>query len=100
MISFKKEENKIICTPKINLVASNVSAMRDRLLSKIEGLEWEELIVDCSEIDTLDSIGVNLVVGLYKKAESTSRKFKMVGCNDALKKVLNLFRLDQKFSVG
>ncbi len=99
MISFKKEENSIVCTPKINLVASNVTAMRDRLLKKIEGMEWEELILDCNQIDTLDSIGVNLVVGLYKKAESTSKQFKMIGCNDALKKVLNLFRLDQKFSV-
>jgi anti-anti-sigma factor len=99
MISFKKEENSIVCIPQVNMVASNVSAMRDRILSKIESLEWQELIVDCSEVDTLDSIGVNLVVGLFKKAESTSSQFKMTGCNDAIKKVLNLFRLDQKFSV-
>ena len=81
MISFKKEDKRIVCTPKVDLVASNVSAMRDRLLSKIESLDWEELIVDCSEVDTLDSIGVNLVVGLFKKAEATSSQFKMIGCH-------------------
>jgi len=73
--------------------------MRDRFLAKLEDLEWDELVVDCNEVDTLDSIGVNLLVGLFKKAETTGNQFKMIGCNDALKKVLNLFRLDQKFTV-
>ncbi len=99
MIDFKKDNNKVICTPKVNLVASNVAVMRDRFLVKLEGIEWDELIVDCDEVDTLDSIGVNLLVGLFKRAESSGSQFKMIRCSDPIKKVLNLFRLDQKFAV-
>lgn len=99
MISFKIDDRQIVCTPKVNLVASNISVMRDKFITKLEGLEWDELVVDCTEVDTLDSIGVNLLVGLYKKAESTGSQFKLTGCREPIKKVLNLFRLDQKFSV-
>lgn len=99
MIEFKSEQRKIICKPKENLIATNVPALRAELINKLDIHDWSELIFDCSEVETLDSIGVNLLVGLFKRAESDKRKFKLVGCNDTIKKVLDLFHLNQKLQV-
>ncbi|MCP4757053.1 MAG: STAS domain-containing protein [Proteobacteria bacterium] len=99
MIKCKKDDDKLVCVPEIDMVASNVSTMRDVLVKQLDSHDWEELVVDCNEVETLDSIGVNLIVGLYKKAESANKSFKMIGCNGSIIKVLKLFRLGEKFTV-
>ncbi len=99
MVSFEIDKDKMICTPKIDIVASNVPEMRDLMLKCLDQKEWNSLVLDCSNVDALDSVGVNLIVGLYKKAESAGRTFVMVNCNAPLMKVLKLFRLDEKFAL-
>ncbi len=99
MIEFKTVDDKMICIPKIDIVASNVPEMRDLMLKHIDRKEWSGLVLDCSNVDALDSVGVNLIVGLFKKAESAGKTFVISKCNEPLTKVLKLFRLDEKFTV-
>ncbi|MBU2512465.1 STAS domain-containing protein [bacterium] len=100
MIEYRKEDNTLICIIKEEIVASKISEMRNNLASHLDyDQAWEELVFDCKKVKTLDSIGVNFIVGVYKKAFSTDRKFKIIGCNDLVAKVLKLFKLDEKFTV-
>ncbi|MBU3915100.1 STAS domain-containing protein [bacterium] len=99
MIEFKTVEDKMICIPKIDIVASNVPEMRDQMLKHLDKKEWNSLVLDCSNVDALDSVGVNLIVGLFKKADSAGKSFVVSNCNEPLTKVLKLFRLDEKFAI-
>jgi len=98
MIKFIKEGSKIICQPQFSIIASNAMEMRNQLLLQIENDDaWSELILDCDKVEVVDSIGINLIVGLYKKSEDESKKFMVKNCNEPLYKVLKLFRLDEQF---
>lgn len=100
MITFKQEDKKLICLPQEEIIASNVPTMRETLIAQLDSdTSWEELVFDCSQVETLDSIGINLLVGLFKKAKVVEKQFKVVGCNEAIVKVLKLFRLDEQFPV-
>ncbi len=99
MIEFKKEGDSLFCTPKNDIIASNVPEMRDQLISGLDSQEWEELIFSCHNVKTMDSIGVNLIVGLFKRADAAGKPFKIIECNEPIQKVLELFRLNEKFPV-
>lgn len=100
MIDFKTDGNKLICIPEVEIIASNVPTMRDALLEKLDADQsWDELVFDCDKIETIDSIGINLIVGLLKKTGSADKAFKVIGCNEPILKVFKLFRLDEQFTV-
>lgn len=100
MIEFKLENATMTCIPSKEIVATNVPTMRDLLISRLdEDQTWDSLVLDCSLIETLDSIGVNLIVGLFKKVKANDKQFKVIGCNQPILKVLELFRLNTQFSV-
>jgi len=90
----------MICIPQEEIIATNVPAMRDILIAHLDSdTSWQELVLDCNNIKTLDSIGVNLIVGLFKKSNALEKTFRVIGCNEAIAKVLKIFRLDEQFEV-
>ena len=100
MINFVIEEHQVICCPLEDITASNVSAMYDLLVQKLAEINhWELLVLDCQKVKILDSIGVNLIIGLCKKAKAVESVFKVSHCNESITKVLNLFKLDRQFLI-
>jgi len=100
MIEFRIEGHKVICIFKAEIVASNIPEMRTILTSYLDNEQsWRELVFDCENVHSLDSIGINFIVGAFKKADNENSAFKMIGCNDTIVKVIKLFRLDEKFPV-
>ena len=100
MIEFIKEEETLLCKITEEIIASKIPEMRNLLASHLDyDQNWNELVFDCYHVKTLDSIGVNFIVGAYKKAASVERNFRIVGCNEPVIKVLKLFKLDEKFPI-
>ena len=100
MIEFSIEDDQILCRPLEDLSADNVPGIHDLIVQKLSEIEtWKILIMDCLNVKTLDSAGVNLIIGLFKKAELMDRGFKISNCNESIVKVLNLFKLDRQFLV-
>lgn len=100
MIEFRKEESRLICKFTAEIVASKIPEMRTILATFLDNNQaWNELVFDCQQVKTMDSIGVNFIVGAYKKASSSEKKFKITGCNETVAKVLRLFKLDEKFVI-
>ena len=100
MIEFTLEGKRLICRINQEIVASKIPEMRNTLSAYLDNHQnWDTMIFDCARVNTLDSIGVNFIVGAYKKVHSLERQFKLVGCNETVAKVLKLFKLDEKFEV-
>lgn len=100
MIEFQVAGERLICLPLEEIIASNVPTMRETLIERLDQeTAWDELIFDCHKVETLDSIGINLIVGLFKRARVAGKEFRVTGCNPAMVKVLQLFRLDEQFPV-
>ena len=55
--------------------------------------------MDVTGIDVIDSLGVNLIIGLYKELESSSRKFRIINASEKFMKVAQFFRFHALFSI-
>lgn len=100
MINFEERGTVLICRPERGVVSTNVPKMRDILIDRLDSDEsWQEIVFDCSELRTLDSLGINLIVGLFKKTRGVKKGFRVTGCNEAIRKEFRMFRLDEHFSV-
>ena len=100
MIEFSIEDDALRCKINQEIVASKIPEMRNLLASYLDShQDWKELVFDCRDVKTLDSIGVNFIVGAYKKAYSSNREFRIIGCNNSVYKVLSLFKLNEKFEI-
>jgi anti-anti-sigma factor len=100
MIDIKTVDKTLTCSIRVEIVASKIPEMRDLLFSQLDrDLSWENLVLDCHLVTTLDSIGVNFLVSVFKKMESEGKSFRVIGCNETVTKVLKLFRLEEKFVI-
>lgn len=100
MIEFSRRNDSIICDLPENVVASQIPGMRSRLLSYLEeDSSWNELVFNCLKVQTLDSIGVNFIVGAFKKTNELQKLFRITECNPPVMNVLKMFKLDSKFKI-
>jgi anti-anti-sigma factor len=99
-IKFNFDGNVLNCEIEGNIVASVAPQMRTDILEYLEkNQDWQDFHLNLSSVEKVDSIGINLIVGLYKKADSSSKSFEVEGCQPAVLKVLQLFRLQNHFKI-
>ena len=100
MISIEQVGSELICIPETGIYASNVQKLRDKIIRIIEDdIGWDCLVINFSQVDAMDSIGINLIVGLFKQLKEDNKKLKITACNDALLNVFRLFKLDKEFVI-
>lgn len=101
-IHFKIENNQLHCTFTRDVVASAISQMRDLFNATLDNqdTEWGTLVLDMEKVEKIDSLGINLIVWLFRFVKGDNHDFKIINCNDSLMKVFTLFRLQEQFSIA
>ena len=100
MIDFQQNGNRFIYSLTTDMVVSNIPEIRDYLVRDLDGrTDGKELVLDLKQVQTIDAIGVNCVVGLSQKAKRDNLQFEILNCNESILRVFELFRLDKQFSV-
>ncbi|MEA2085192.1 MAG: STAS domain-containing protein [Thermodesulfobacteriota bacterium] len=98
-----KVENKdgaLILAPGTDLVASGIEKMRNSILAHLkEYPDASNIVLDADGIKVVDSLGVNLIIGLYRQADAESKKFEIINANEKFMKVANFFRFPSLFTV-
>lgn len=84
--------------PKGDLVASTVEATRDGLLKALEGATGP-VVLDLSASRQVDSLGITLVLGLFKSCQQKGLSFAIEGVNPDILRVFRLFNLTKFFPV-
>lgn len=95
------KEKTLYLTPETDLVASRIEALRDYFSRQIEehGENTDGVILDVKGVDMVDSLGINLIVGLYRQVTGESRQIGIIGAGKNFMKVANFFRLPSIFSI-
>ena len=84
-----------------DLTSNNVASVRDSILAKFKASpDYTIFMLDMGGAKKIDSIGVNLIVGLYKTTQLEKKGYELINCSDAILKVLKLFKLDTHFKIG
>lgn len=84
-----------------NLVASNLEAQTEvikEFLSKSQNIDTVNL--NLTNVTEIDSMGINLVVGLFKQVQAKKLKFIVTNASRPIVNLFNLFKLTSYFEVS
>src|ERR1700761_6657725 len=91
-----KNGNTLEIEAKANLVASTVQGQREVLLQALEPAP-DKVILNLGNIDQLDSLGITLILGLFKSCSKSSIPFEVKGVPPNMMRVFQLFSLQKLF---
>lgn len=95
----KKSEEGLLLKPKSNLVASSVEAHRSAMTKALEE-GTGPVVLDLAQVDQIDSLGITLVLGLFKSCQKAGRSFRIEGVKPDIMRVFKLFNLPKFFSIA
>lgn len=95
------EDGIMTLTLQEDLIASNVrdfkSIVEKYLLDDMGKVD--EVILDLSTCENIDSVGVTFVVGVYKQVTNEAMGFRITGSSDEIKQLFKLMKLDEFFEM-
>lgn len=87
------KDDALVLVPEADLIASQVEDIRIFFLGKFkENPDSKRIVLDVTGIDVVDSLGVNLIIGLYKEASGSGKKLSLVNAGEKFMKIANFFR--------
>jgi anti-anti-sigma factor len=84
--------------PKVDLVASTVEIQRTAMMKALESFQGA-VVLDLAGVDQIDSLGITLVLGLFKTCQKAGMAFSIEGAKPDLMRVFRLFNLPKFFTV-
>ena len=88
-------------TPETDLVATHIEALRSRFLKKLkENPAVSKVVLQADHIEEMDSLGVNLIIGIYRQVDSESKSFEISGAGEKFLKVAEFFRFPALFKIN
>jgi anti-anti-sigma factor len=84
--------------PKGDIVASTVESLRDALLTALEEATGP-VVLDLASTKQIDSLGITLVLGLFKTCQKKQLGFAIEGVSPDILRVFRLFNLTKFFPV-
>jgi len=94
----KKTGEVLRLTPKTDLVASTVEGHRTSMMKAIESAT-DGVVLDLTSVDQIDSLGITLVLGLFKSCQKGGMAFSIEGVKSDMLRVFKLFNLTKFFPV-
>jgi anti-sigma B factor antagonist len=88
-----------IVKPQGSLNASNAQDFQVRLLEQIQHHSATGLVVDMSQVESLDSAGLISLVSALKHARQSSKRFCLCSVPPAIRIVFELTQLDRAFEL-
>jgi len=94
-------KDTLILMPKTDLVASQIEKLRDTFLEQLkENPLVSKVVLKADHIENVDSLGVNLIIGIYRQVNSESKTFEITGAGEKFLKVANFFQFPALFNIN
>lgn len=94
------QEDKLIIQAQFDLVASQ---LQEYVMNPVDFFdhpaEYNEVILDISMVNNIDSMGITFIVGLFKAAANKGKKFHVKGMHQDIYHVFQLIKLDGAFDI-
>ena len=87
---------RITLNGEIDIYTSN--ELKEKLYNLVD-TNKKDLIIDCKELDYIDSTGLGIFVGALKKAKQYEKKVVIMNLKDNIKKLFTITGLDKVFQI-
>ncbi len=99
-MEYRIEGDRLTLAPGTDLVASRIEALRDFFDESLRrNPDAGAVALDVTGIQIVDSLGVNLIVGLFRQTATEGRTMELTGAGPEFMKVANFFRLPALFTI-
>lgn len=96
-VEFKTDDYiKVSLSGEVDIYTSQ--KLKDNLYRVVESNK-KDLIIDCKELNYIDSTGLGIFVGALKKAKQYEKKITIINLKDNIKKLFIITGLDKIFEV-
>lgn len=83
-----------------NLVAVNIKNMIEFTKNALEeAVGYEEILIDLSASENIDSMGITFLIGLYKTVNSKGKKVMLRGVSPAMLNLFKVMKLEEIFEI-
>lgn len=97
-IKIKSQDGRVEMSPGGDLVASSVETLRSGMEKALKDAK-SEVVLDLSSTQQIDSLGITLVLGLFKECQKGGLSFSIRGASRDLMRVFRLFNLGKFFPI-
>lgn len=95
----RTESNIGILTIKGNIVAQTVGEIKNFLESYIEKIDLQGIVLDCQEVEFIDSAGLGLLASIFKTLKKMDRKLAISSVNARIMETFTLTNLNNIFTI-
>lgn len=89
-VDFNVTENILIACIKGDVDHHSAALLRNTIDSSMKAFRCSNLILDFSEVEFMDSSGIGVALGRYKKLAKSGGALCISGCSGYIEKVLNM----------
>ena len=95
------EDIILTLTLQEDLIATNVRDFKSSVAKYLQDEmgNVDEVILDLSACENIDSVGVTFVVGVYKQVTGDAMGFRITGSSEEIKQLFKLMKLDEFFDM-
>ena len=88
--SFQVTDDILIAVAYGGIDHHTASKLRDEIDEAMTAFHCRHLILDMKRVSFMDSSGIGVVLGRYKKIKRKGGKLYVTGCSDYIEKILNM----------
>jgi stage II sporulation protein AA (anti-sigma F factor antagonist) len=89
-LKFKKEEEKLVVFMMGELDHHSAEEVRSKIDDRLDRESIAKLILDFKDVSFMDSSGIGVVIGRYKKMTTKNGKICIANVNNSVKRVFDL----------
>ncbi len=83
-----------------DILSTNVQQLRPLLIAGIDqNPDTTSVVVDLASCKTIDSVGLNLLIALYRECEKRKLKFRIINPSDKITQLLTFLNLTERFGI-
>lgn len=92
--------DKMVLKVKRGLISANIAEYNAHVIQLMDrNRSFEELELDLSDNENIDSFGVSFVIALYKSCLNEGKQFRVSNSSDDIVQLFRLMKLDEFFDM-
>jgi anti-sigma B factor antagonist len=97
--SFLAPTQTTVVQPNGHITAENALLLKQQLAETVSSMEHSSLLVDMSQVDSLDSEGLMVLISTLTLAQRLDKQFGLLKVSPSVRIVLELTQLDRVFQI-
>ncbi len=98
-VEFKKENNALVVKLQGEIDSESAKFLRRSIDIEYDEVGAKDMIFDMRDVGFMDSSGIGLIIGRYKRVSALRGKIKIFGCDSTVKRIIDLSGLGKIVTV-